>query len=143
MRHKSHDPLAGIHVLLVEDTASILQLMRTMLEIEGATVVEASTGREAIDLARAEAFDVALTDLGLPDMSGAAVVADVRAVSRGRTRIAVVSGAHQDDLAYALEAGAERAFAKPVEWNDLVRYMAGGRACAGAHDRRPLTRRPA
>lgn len=132
MQREGHDPLAGIHVLVVEDTASIRQILRTMLETEGATVVEASTGREALDLARAEAFDVALTDLGLPDMSGEAVIADVRAVSRGRTRVAVVSGAHPDDLAHALEAGAERAFAKPVEWDDLVRYVAGGTACAGA-----------
>ncbi|MBI2203371.1 MAG: response regulator [Candidatus Rokubacteria bacterium] len=132
MQRESHDPLAGIHVLVVEDTASIRRLMHTMLETEGATVVEASTGREAIELARVEAFDVVLTDLGLPDISGETVIAEVRAVSRGRTRIAVVSGAHPDDLAHALEAGAERAFAKPVEWNDLLRYVAGRTACAGA-----------
>lgn len=64
-----------------------------------------------------------LTDLGLPDMPGEAVIARVRAVSRGRTPVAVVSGSDPGRLAHALQVGAERAFAKPVDWEDLVRYL--------------------
>ncbi len=96
-----------------------------MLELEGATVVEAGTGGEALHLAAAQGFDVALTDLGLPDMSGEAVITGIRSVSRGRTPVAVVSGAHAEALAHALEVGAERAFTKPMNWDDLVRYLAG------------------
>lgn len=131
--------LAGVRVLVVEDVAAVRELIRSMLEMEGATVVEAPTGREACELASTQAFDVALTDLGLPDMSGEAVITFICSASQGRTPVAVVSGARDDDLACALTLGAERAFAKPVDWNELIRYLAdrtAGRRSAATGPRR-------
>jgi DNA-binding response OmpR family regulator len=116
--------LVGARLLLVEDTHTVRQALRTMLELEGATVMEAGTGREAFDLMAREAFDLVLTDLGLPDIPGADVIAQVRLASEGRTAVAVLSGADPQQLAAALEAGAERAFRKPFDWDDLLAYIA-------------------
>lgn len=120
----TRDRLSGVRVLLVEDVATVRQAIRWMLEAEGATVVEACAGREAVELAATQTFDAVLTDLGLPDMSGEAIITGLRAVSQGRTPVAVVSGAPEEDLAHALEVGAERAFTKPIDADDLVHYLA-------------------
>jgi CheY-like chemotaxis protein len=123
MDNGQRGPLAASRLLLIEDAAALRQLLRHLLELEGATVDEAGTGREALELVRRQPFDLVLTDLGLPDMPGRAVVARVCAVLQGRTPVAVLSGAGQDELRGALEAGAERVFAKPVDWDDLLAYV--------------------
>jgi len=123
MSGKPRYRLQGMRLLVVEDAAAVRTLIRSLLEMEGATVVEARTGREACEIAETQTFDVALTDLGLPDVSGEAVIARIRAVSQGCTPVAVVSGAPENDLAHALEVGAERTFAKPLDWDDLIGYL--------------------
>jgi DNA-binding response OmpR family regulator len=114
--------------LLVDQDVDLLrQLLRWRLEAEGATVVEAATGGEALELAGTQPFDLVLTDLGLPDVSGEAVITGVRSLSQGRTPVAVFSGAPAADLAHALELGAERVFTKPSDLDNLIRYLLGRR----------------
>ena len=115
--------LDGLRILVVEDVADVRKPIAALLALEGATVVEACTGREACELARDGEFDVALTDLGLPDMPGEAVVTYLRVRSGGRTPVAVLSGASDMDLARALALGAERVFAKPIDWEELLDYL--------------------
>jgi CheY-like chemotaxis protein len=126
------EQLDGLRVLLVEDVFEVRQIMRWMLEARGATVADASTARDGLHLVRTRPFDVVLTDLRLPDMSGEAVIRGLRSESGGRTRIAAVSGADARTLSRALELGAERAFGKPVEWQGLLRYLVDTRDAAVA-----------
>lgn len=119
-----------MRVLVVDDVSELRQVIRWMLEVEGATVLEARDGREALRLAQTEPVDVALTDLGLPDMSGEDIVAGLRSLSQGRIPVAVISGAGRAALEHALEVGAERAFPKPVDRDDLVRYLTAARKVA-------------
>jgi two-component system, OmpR family, KDP operon response regulator KdpE len=93
------------------------------LEAEGALVMAAPTGRAALDIAAVTRFDVGLTDLGLPDMTGTTVVAGLRSIWGDAGTIAVVTGAGHHDLAGALRLGADRFFVKPVDWNSLVLYL--------------------
>jgi two-component system KDP operon response regulator KdpE len=137
----TRERLSGLRVLLVEDVDAIRQLVRWVLETEGAMVVEAINGREACELAGGQTVDVVVTDLGLPDMSGAAVVKGIRSASRGRIPIVVVSGAGPQDLADALEIGAERAFSKPMDLEDLIRYLACHRRGRVGTTRRSRARR--
>jgi two-component system KDP operon response regulator KdpE len=116
MNAGSADRLSGVRLLVVEDVDLLRQLLRWRLEAEGATVVEAATGGEALELAGTQPFDLVLTDLGLPDVSGEAVITGVRSLSQGRTPVAVFSGAPAADLAHALELGAERVFHGPRRW---------------------------
>lgn len=130
MKASARRPLADLQVLVVEDIFEVREIMRWMLEAKGATVFEASTGREALDLARTHAFDVVLTDLGLPDIPGYAVIVGIRSASQGRTPVAVISGDQPKALALAIELGAERVFVKPVDWQSLLRYLSSKREAA-------------
>ncbi len=116
--------LSGLRVLVVDDVPDIRAVLRTLLELEGASVTDASTAREALAIVGTRDVDVVLMDLGLPDVSGEAVLAHVRALSRGRTPVAVLSGAAPHVLGTALRLGAERVFRKPLEWEEIVAYLA-------------------
>ena len=85
--------LLGLRVLIVEDVPMMREVLRSMLEMEGARVHEAGTAREAIEISRTHTFDVVLTALGLPDVPGDVVITHFRAPSNGRTAVAVLSGA--------------------------------------------------
>ena len=126
------DFLSGLRVLLVEDDVDVRLIMRWILQARGATVSEARTGCEALYLVRRDRFDVVLTDLGLPDMSGEAVIVAIRASDEAGTPIAVVSGDDPSSLRRAREVGAERTFHKPVNWKDLMFYLASKRPTGAA-----------
>ncbi len=65
-------------VLVVDDDATLRQLLRRMLEPEGYTVVEAENGRVALDRLRGVAPSVVLLDLMMPEMDGFEFVAEFR-----------------------------------------------------------------
>src|SRR5437773_11468522 len=74
----------ALRVLVVDDDASVRDLLGEVLSRTQATVVEAGSGDDAVERLAAEEFDGALVDLMLPDKSGLAVLrwaknADVRA----------------------------------------------------------------
>jgi CheY-like chemotaxis protein len=73
--------LGGARILLVEDNKDIRDVFSILLEIEGAKVTAAATGREAVDLAMRQEFDLLLTDLGLPDIPGDLVIRNVVATA--------------------------------------------------------------
>ena len=73
-------PTRALRVLLVEDDALIRLSAADMLASLGHSVVEAANGRTALDLLDKGLFDVIMTDLALPDMSGEEVA--VRAVKQ-------------------------------------------------------------
>lgn len=127
--------LSGLRVLVVEDDVGVRQVMCWMLEAKGATVRQARTGREALELVRNGAFDVVLTDLGLPDIPGEAVIVAIRSSAEEYTSVAVVSGEGPVTLGRARALGAERSFTKPVNWEDLLRYLSSKRPTVGAQSR--------
>ncbi|HYP52531.1 MAG TPA: response regulator, partial [Pyrinomonadaceae bacterium] len=57
-------------ILVIDDEESVRDALTLILEDEGFTVVSASAGREGIELARGSVFDLTITDLRLPDISG-------------------------------------------------------------------------
>jgi len=68
-------------ILIVEDEPEIRQFLRLSLGAEGYRVVESSTGRRGTIDAGTHKPDVAIIDLGLPDMDGVEVVRQIRSWS--------------------------------------------------------------
>jgi DNA-binding response OmpR family regulator len=64
-------------VLVVDDDETILKLIKMRLEVEGYVVGTASSAEAALELARAETFDVALLDYKLTDKNGVALMTDL------------------------------------------------------------------
>lgn len=59
-----------MRILVVDDSADTLDMLQRLLEMDGATVLTASGGIEALELVAKEEFDVILSDISMPDMDG-------------------------------------------------------------------------
>ena len=109
-----------MRILVVEDAADIREVFTVLLRAEGAQVVAASNGREAVEAAAHQTFDVILSDLGLPDVQGDVLIRQLLSSSRNRTRVVVITGYGEPYLSRARQAGAEVVFTKPVEWTRIL-----------------------
>jgi two-component system KDP operon response regulator KdpE len=108
----------GDVVLVVDDEPQIRRVVRNALAPSDSRVLEASTGREAIDLAAAERPSLIVLDLGLPDMPGIDVCREIRGWSSAP--IIVLSARHADQEKVALlDAGADDYITKPFSPGEL------------------------
>ena len=106
----------GTRILLVEDIADVRDMFALLLKAEGADVITAATGREAIKAVGRHDFDVVITDLGLPDITGDVVIRYVIAAARHRPWIVVVTGYDEPFISRARQAGADVVLTKPIIW---------------------------
>jgi len=110
---------AKSRVLIVDDEPQILRFLRTTLSANGFDIVEAATGAEALRRAAADAPDVIVLDLGLPDMDGKEVIKKLREYSQ--TPIVVLSArAREPEKIEALDAGADDYVNKPFGIGELM-----------------------
>jgi CheY-like chemotaxis protein len=115
--------LDQMRILLVEDAPDIREVFTVLLRVEGAEVTATGSGREAVDLSRHHDFDVVLSDLGLPDIAGDALIRQILSTARRRVRVIVVTGYGEPYLSRARQAGAEVVFTKPVEWTRILEAL--------------------
>lgn len=108
-------------VLIVDDYPDAAEIACTLLSLLGHDCRAASCGKDA--LAEAVVFipDVALLDIGLPDMNGYDLARSLRALLAGRSLyIAAVTGWGQaKDRAHAFEAGFDQHVLKPADVGKL------------------------
>lgn len=110
--------MQGDVVLVVDDEPQIRRVVRNVLAADHGRVLEAATGRDAIDLAAAERPTLIVLDLGLPDMPGIDVCREIRAWSSAP--IIVLSARHVDEEKVALlDAGADDYITKPFSPGEL------------------------
>jgi PAS domain S-box-containing protein len=106
------DPAEALRVLLVEDNDDAAETMLMLLEAYGWRVTRAATCAAALEAARGAAFDVVLTDLGLPDGSGIEVG---RQLSATLPVIALSGYGAAPDLKRSAMAGFADHLVKPAE----------------------------
>lgn len=105
-----------LRVLLVEDNDDGRRMMEAMLMLEGHQVRTASTGAQGVEIAFEWPPDVALIDIGLPDIDGHEVARRLRTrVVENPPKLVAISGFGQPgDLHKAYEAGFDLHLTKPV-----------------------------
>ncbi|MBV9080370.1 MAG: response regulator [Elusimicrobia bacterium] len=105
-------------LLVIEDEAAILKFLRSSLGRDGWKVLEATTGREGLEIAASKKPDVILLDLGLPDRDGLFVLKDLRKWTSAP--IIIVTARGQDsDKAAGLDSGADDYLTKPFSIVEL------------------------
>jgi len=106
-----------MRVLIVDDHPANRDLLRIMLQAADCDTAEACDGREAVNAASAEAFDLILMDVRMPVMDGLAATRAIRALADPASRtpiLAVTAEAMPEDAARCLSAGMDGHLAKPV-----------------------------
>lgn len=106
-------------VLVVDDELAIRKRICACLTARGYSTREASTGRQALEVAATVPFDVIVLDLGLPDIDGIEVVQLLRRSTQTPIIILSVRDSQSDKIA-ALEAGADEYLTKPCESAKLL-----------------------
>ncbi|MEU7401902.1 response regulator transcription factor [Streptomyces sp. NPDC044948] len=106
-------------VLVVDDEAKLRGLLRDYLERDGYTVLEASEGRGALDLATASHPDLIVLDLGLPGLPGEEVARMLRKTSDVPI-VMLTAKASENDRVMGLRLGADDYVVKPFSPRELV-----------------------
>jgi DNA-binding response OmpR family regulator/MinD-like ATPase involved in chromosome partitioning or flagellar assembly len=109
-------------ILVIDDDASLLQMVRLMLEREGHEVLLAEGGEEGLNVAFTQSPDLAVIDLMMPGMSGYSVTRALRADPRTQNLpILILTARGQPmDRQMALDAGANAHMTKPVTSKELM-----------------------
>lgn len=113
----------GANILVIEDSEDFRELLRMTLEFKGHTVRCAADGAEGLEAAREETFDLIISDLEMPILSGVEFVRRFRAASKEPTPVIVLSAANDELVHQALAAGASGYVAKPFEPIELLKEI--------------------
>jgi len=114
--------MSELTVLLVEDEAPMRRFLRVALEGQGYKLLEAETAREGLSLAASHQPDLALMDLGLPDMDGLELTKRLREWSKVPIIVLSARGQERDKIE-ALDAGADDYLTKPFSTGELLARM--------------------
>jgi DNA-binding response OmpR family regulator len=109
-------------ILVVDDEADLVSVLRFGLEVEGFEVISASDGEQGLSLARETSPALMLLDLMLPKLDGYKVCRALKFDERYRTMPIFILSARsgEDDRRLALEMGADAFITKPYEMKELV-----------------------
>src|SRR5437764_12310962 len=80
----SPGPLEGRHILVVEDDSDTIQMIKIVLEQNGARVVPAGSVPDALERFESERPDAIVTDIGMPGLNGYALIAEIRRLDAER-----------------------------------------------------------
>ncbi len=120
--------LAGVRALVVDDDEDARDLVATVLLAMGAQVTTAPSAQRALELLAAQPFGILVSDIGMPQMDGYALIRRARvseAVHSAKVpAVALTAYAREEDRRLAIEAGFDAHVAKPVDPDELVQLVA-------------------
>jgi signal transduction histidine kinase len=120
--------LGDLRVLVVDDEADTLEMLQFILQGCGARVSTASSAAAALEAIKAEAFDVIISDIGMPEEDGYSLIAKVRALDKERggsiPAAALTAYAGEEDRIRTLLSGFQLHVPKPLSPNELVAVVA-------------------
>ncbi len=113
-------------ILVVEDEPKNLKLVRDLLQISGYTTIEATDGKQGVELAKARKPDLILMDIRMPVMDGleATRILKTDTTTRNIPVLALTSYAMKGDKERILEAGCDGYLAKPLDIQELLKEVA-------------------
>jgi len=120
--------LDGVRVLVVDDTASVLAVLRDILELDGAIVTAVDGAEQALAVLQEERPDVLVSDLAMPGRGGYWLIGQVRALPPERggatPAAALTAFGGPEHRASVLRAGFQYHVEKPVGVRELIGVVA-------------------
>ena len=108
-------------ILVVDDSADTREMMAKLLELERFAVVTAEDGRAGLNVAESERPDLIITDINMPVLNGLEMISLLRRQSWFTNIPILAITAYGSNIALdAIDAGADRAMTKPVEFDSLI-----------------------
>jgi PAS domain S-box-containing protein len=117
--------LGGMSVLVVDDSEDTTEMVRHLLEIGGASVCAATSGVEALRLARENEFDVVLSDISMPEMDGFEFLSRLRQIpgKEDLPAVALTGFGRPEDVQRASDKGFYAHLTKPFDIQRLASLL--------------------
>jgi two-component system CheB/CheR fusion protein len=114
--------LAGISILLVDDSPEVLEALQLLLMLEDAQVLAVDHPSKALEVAQSRCFDIIISDIGLPGMDGHELLVALRKLPAYSTlpAIALTGYGAQEGAHYRGEGRFDESIGKPVALEDLI-----------------------
>jgi two-component system chemotaxis response regulator CheY len=112
-------------ILAVDDSASMRQMVAFTLKGAGYNVVEAVDGADALNKAKAQAFDCVVTDVNMPNKDGIELIRDLRALPNYKftPMLMLTTEAGTDKKQQGKDAGATGWIVKPFNPDQLLKTI--------------------
>ena len=108
-------------ILLVDDDAMITELLAIKLQEKGHAVEKAYGGWDALNRITNHSYDLLITDLMMPDISGLTLISLLRNYVYGTLPIIIISSLDQSSIVLSgMGLGAEDYFIKPIDMEKLI-----------------------
>jgi DNA-binding response OmpR family regulator len=115
-----------VRVLIIEDERSVADALKLIIEDEGCDVTVACCGLAGLEQHARQEFDLAITDVNLPDVSGLEVLRRLRESSPQRCVIVITAHYTPEIVSAAKERGAFAVLAKPFLPSDILSLVRQG-----------------
>ncbi|MEA5542197.1 response regulator [Limnoraphis robusta Tam1] len=119
--------LQDVKIMVVEDQADARELIRLILEQQGAQVIEASSSKQALEIIKESIPDVLISDIGMPDEDGYSFLKKVRSLPQDQggniPALALTAYTKEEDRQQAIAAGFQMHLGKPLDITELVQAV--------------------
>ncbi|MFH1687554.1 MAG: sigma-54 dependent transcriptional regulator [bacterium] len=111
-------------ILVIDDEESMCNFMEIMLVKEGYEVDTTESGREGIECLKRQNYDLVITDLNMPEISGIEVLKEIRSFKEGQDLIVMTAYASVDSAIEAMKEGAADYITKPFKVDEIKLVIA-------------------
>lgn len=108
------------HILYVEDDASLSFVTRDNLELQGYTITHCVDGKEALEAAQKQHFDLCILDIMLPEIDGYTVAQEIRKMNTHVPILFLTAKSMKEDRIHGLKLGADDYITKPFSIEELI-----------------------
>ncbi|MFH2104375.1 MAG: response regulator [Chloroflexota bacterium] len=113
-----------LRILVVDDDRRMTRTLVDILVLNGYEAVEASSGPEALDSIKSQAFDCVLTDIKMPGMDGVELHREICKIRPGLPVVLMTAYAAEELIRQGLETGVVAAVEKPLDIQQLLTFFA-------------------
>lgn len=111
---------SGLRVLVIEDDDSIRNILNDMLSLENHAVTLAADGEKALKYLQKKDYDLIITDLGLPGISGLELAQKARRFQQNISIISISSWQGKETENKARECGIDISIWKPFKFGQIL-----------------------
>ncbi len=112
-----------MRVLVVDDDPTALKGLSRVLKGEGYSVVTVDSGKEALQKAEGDNFDIVLSDIRMPEIDGMKLLKKLRKISPETAVVMITAYGSIQNAVDAMRDGAKDYICKPVNPEDLITTM--------------------
>jgi len=118
--------MPGARILAVDDSPTVLEMIKAILESEGYEVITATDGSAALEAARSEVPDLIVLDVMLPKLDGYKVCRLLKYDQKYQhiPIVMLTAKAEEQSMATGIRTGADQYLTKPVEPETLLETVA-------------------